>query len=82
MFLENRIQKLILISKYVKTSEVAKRFWSIIKSVLVIKTSTTNNISGTDMVPRTSIVLFIPDIQRYVWKDQPTRRRLEIRLSE
>ena len=26
LFLENRIQKLILISKYVKTSEVAKRF--------------------------------------------------------
>ena len=76
MFLENRIQKLILISRYVKTSEVAKRFWSIIKSVLVIKISTTNNI------PRTSIVLFIPDMQRYVWKDQPTRRRLEIRLSE
>ena len=24
----------------------------------------------------------MPDIQRYVWKSQPTRRRLEIRLSE
>ena len=44
MFLENRIQKLILISKYVKTSEVARRFripeqFRIQKSVLVINTS-------------------------------------------
>ena len=38
-FLENRIQKLILISRYVKTSEVAKPIFETIKSVLVIKAS-------------------------------------------
>ena len=52
----------------VKTSEVARRFEQI---SLVIKTSNCKQ-----------YIFIIPDIQRYVWRSRPTRRRLMVRLSE